>query len=123
MKHSKTGLFLMELIVGILFFSLASALCIQIFVKADAMNNESQQQGQASRIATSIIENYKAEQLQDDILYFDENGIACQKQDADYLAQLDYQGDLLKISIQYHHSEVYKTEYYHYHQRTVEETS
>lgn len=121
MKHSKTGLFLMELIVGILFFSLASALCIQIFVKADIMNKESQQRGHASRIATRIIENYKTDQLQNEILYFDENGIECQKQNYDYLAQLDQQGDLLKISIQYHHKEVYYIEYYHYHQRIMGE--
>lgn len=41
MKHSKSGLFLMELIVAFLFFSLASAICVQLFVKADTINEES----------------------------------------------------------------------------------
>lgn len=122
MKHSKTGLFLMELIIGILFFSLASAICIQIFVKAETMNNESQQQGQANRIATCIIEKYKANLSQDKIQYFDEKGTECSQQDYDYLAQLHQQGDLLTISIQYHQKEIYQIDYYHYHQKIVEDS-
>lgn len=38
MKHSKSGLFLMELIIAILFFSLASAVCIQMFAKAHILS-------------------------------------------------------------------------------------
>lgn len=34
MRHSKTGLFLMELIIVIFFFALTSAICLQVFVKA-----------------------------------------------------------------------------------------
>ena len=55
MKHSKTGLFLMELIIGILFFSLASAICIEIFVKAHLMNNESVQKSHAVKIASRCV--------------------------------------------------------------------
>lgn len=38
---SRTGLFLMELIIGILFFSLAGALCIQMFVKSHLISESS----------------------------------------------------------------------------------
>ena len=38
MKPSKSSLFLMELIISILFFSIASAVCIQLFVKAHLLN-------------------------------------------------------------------------------------
>lgn len=34
MRHSKTGLFLMELIIVIFFFALTSAISLQVFVKA-----------------------------------------------------------------------------------------
>lgn len=36
MRHSKTGLFLMELILVIFFFALTSAISLQVFVKAHA---------------------------------------------------------------------------------------
>lgn len=38
---SRTGLFLMELIIAILFFSLAGALCIQMFVKSHMISQSS----------------------------------------------------------------------------------
>ena len=38
--HSKSGLFLMELIISILFFSLAGAVCIQLFVKAHFVSRD-----------------------------------------------------------------------------------
>lgn len=37
----KTGLFLMELIIAILFFSLAAAICIQLFVKSHMISGRS----------------------------------------------------------------------------------
>lgn len=40
-NSSKTSLFLMELIIAILFFSLASAICIQLFVRSHIVSNES----------------------------------------------------------------------------------
>ena len=39
--HSKTSLFLMELIISILFFSVSGAICIELFVKAHALSEES----------------------------------------------------------------------------------
>ncbi|MGN1148542.1 MAG: hypothetical protein ACI4TB_08970 [Lachnospiraceae bacterium] len=47
MKSSKSSLFLMELIISILFFSLASAACIQLFVKAHLMDIRTKEQNQA----------------------------------------------------------------------------
>lgn len=40
-KSSKSGLFLMELILSILFFSLSSAICIQLFVKSHLISQQS----------------------------------------------------------------------------------
>lgn len=38
---SRTGLFLMELIIAVLFFSLAGAICVQLFVQAHIISNKS----------------------------------------------------------------------------------
>lgn len=40
-KSSKSGLFLMELILSILFFSLSSAVCVQLFVKSHLISQQS----------------------------------------------------------------------------------
>lgn len=40
-KTSKSSLFLMELILAILFFSLASAICVQMFVKGHSLSSDS----------------------------------------------------------------------------------
>lgn len=40
-SSSKTGLFLMELIISLLFFSLAGAVCIQLFVQSHMLSNKS----------------------------------------------------------------------------------
>ena len=120
MKHSKTSLFLMEFIVGILFFSIALALCVQLFVKAKTINEESVQKSRAQLIAGYIIENYKADQSLENSMYFDEQGLVCTKDNYYYLAHLKKQDDLLQISITYQDQEIYTTEYYHYQQRIWE---
>lgn len=47
MKSSKSSLFLMELILSILFFSVTSAACIQLFVKAHLLDNQTKEQNQS----------------------------------------------------------------------------
>lgn len=47
MKSSRSSLFLMELIISILFFSIASAACIQLFVKSHLLGQKTQEQNQA----------------------------------------------------------------------------
>ena len=39
--HSKTSLFLMELIISILFFSVSGAICVELFVNAHSLSEES----------------------------------------------------------------------------------
>lgn len=47
MKHSRSGLFLMELIISILFFSVAGAVCIQLFVKSHNISRDTVDQNNA----------------------------------------------------------------------------
>lgn len=43
MKHSKASLFLMEMILVLLFFSLASGICAQLFVKSNLLSNKTKE--------------------------------------------------------------------------------
>ena len=57
-KHSscRSGLLLMELIFSILFFSLVSAVCLQLFVKACILGQETKELDMAVRCAVSAAE-------------------------------------------------------------------
>lgn len=46
MKHSKSTLFLMELIIAILFFALASTVCIRLFAKSHLLSKQTVNQNQ-----------------------------------------------------------------------------
>lgn len=59
MKHQsarRSSLFLMELILAILFFSLASAVCIRLFVKAHTIGNDTQNLNRAVTQSQSAAE-------------------------------------------------------------------
>ena len=52
----RSSLLLMELILSILFFALASAVCLQIFVKASLIGKDTKELDQAVRCVTSAAE-------------------------------------------------------------------
>ncbi len=56
MKQSKASLFLMELIICILFFSLAAAVCVQLFVRSHNLSKRTVDQSQAVIIAENLAE-------------------------------------------------------------------
>lgn len=56
MNKSKTSLVLMELIVTILFFSLASAVCVQLFVRSHLITQETKELNEAINITQSVCE-------------------------------------------------------------------
>ena len=60
MNHSKSGLFLMELIISILFFSLASAVCIRLFAHAHIISKETVNQNNAITYAQNLAESWYA---------------------------------------------------------------
>lgn len=57
---TKSGLFLIELIIAILFFSLASAICIQLFIKAHFVSSNSEDLSMALNQSQSVAEYFKA---------------------------------------------------------------
>lgn len=58
MKHSRSGLFLMELMFAILFFSLSSTVCIQLFVRAHLTAAQSSDTSRAVVLAQSLAEAF-----------------------------------------------------------------
>lgn len=60
MSHSKSSLFLMELIISILFFSLASAVCVQLFAKAHVISGETVDLSHAVTEAQNLAELWYA---------------------------------------------------------------
>ncbi len=57
---SRSGLFLLELIISILFFSLASAVCIRLFVEAHIMDRDNRNLTQAVKLCENLAEVYTA---------------------------------------------------------------
>lgn len=53
-SSSRSGLLLMEIIIAILFFSLASAICLQLFVKAHNLGQDTRELDMAVRQASSV---------------------------------------------------------------------
>ena len=56
LPKSKTALFLMELIIVILFFSLASAVCMQLFARSHLISKQTTELNHAVAIAQSYAE-------------------------------------------------------------------
>lgn len=55
-RHSRSGLFLIELMICILFFSITAGICIQFFVKSHNMSQDAKNLYQAQQEAASMAE-------------------------------------------------------------------
>ncbi len=120
MKHSKSGLLLMELIIAILFFALASTVCIRLFAKSHLLSKQTINQNHAVLQAQNLAEAYLAtegdftqmgllfdhfvyENTQDAFsLFFDTNWQPGTCKEYDYVAKLtklDEQDGLIKAHI------------------------
>lgn len=60
MKSSKSALFLMELIISILFFALASTVCIQLFAKSHTLGQTTKEDSHALVICQNYAELFNA---------------------------------------------------------------
>lgn len=114
----RSSLFLLELMISILFFSLASALCMLLFAKANSLERRSADLNHAVNACTSVAEILKTE---DDVLsslseiypdssmdkniffvYYDKDWIPCTSENAEFILQLmlSKSGNLLSGDIQ-----------------------
>lgn len=99
-RNTRSSIFLLELMIAILFFSLGSAICIQVFVKAHTLNQSAQDLSfastQVSSVAsvvkytdqtmTSLKKFYPLIQETENgfIIYYDKNRKECAAKDASY---------------------------------------
>ena len=125
-RHNNiSSLFLLELILAVLFFSVASALCIQIFTKAHLMSQDARDLNFAVNEVSSMAEQISAgtlhsdtaassddtasdpstqmpdDSLQDAAAYYDSGYASCEKVDAVYVLTVHYEPEntLLKAHI------------------------
>lgn len=118
---SRSTLFLMELILSILFFSLASAICVQMFVKSHLLSKESKElnhaviwcesvaeafygcEGDMSKLSSVIGENNPDTVSKDNSIYifYDWDFSPCKESDAGYqvCATLSQEDGLLSLLI------------------------
>ncbi len=109
---SKSGIFLLELIIVILFFSIASTVCIEMFVKSYTINLESTQLNTCIQISETIAESFKNSQMDYDLnttttIYYDEDGLRSSAKDSFYYATIFYSS---KESIRSAHIELYTSD-------------
>lgn len=98
-KHSGTGLFMTELILVILFFSIAASCCLQAFARSARIHRQSEQLKAALNSTENLVQQLKS--LGGDLeglsayypqmslgeeaeVYFDQDGISCGEETADY---------------------------------------
>ena len=101
-RHNNiSSLFLLELILAVLFFSVASALCIQIFTKAHLMSQDARDLNFAVNEVSSMAEQMPDDSLQDAAAYYDSSYASCEKADAVYVLTVHYEPEntLLKDHI------------------------
>jgi Tfp pilus assembly protein PilE len=102
MKVSKTAIFLFELMVVILIFSVAAAVCTSAFGKAYGFSEDSKALTMAVLKAESIAEEFKAGKIPDGDLLFDKDWKQTKEDDkAVYFIQADTakDGDMTVMDI------------------------
>lgn len=67
-RSQSSGLFLFELIIAILFFSLASAVCVQIFVKSHLLSQQAQNLNYAVNLSSGAAQTINTGSSMTDIL-------------------------------------------------------
>ena len=87
-ESSRSSLFLLELMISIVFFSLAAAGCVQVFAKAHMLSREAGRLDMAVSVAQSLAEEYRGSRTEDDRRYYDELGNVCGEEDGTYLAEI-----------------------------------
>lgn len=85
-RHSKSGLFLIELMICILFFAFTAGICIRFFVKSHDMSTEARNLYQAQQEAASMAEVLEsdADSTEDIFIYYDKDWNQCDKKDKIY---------------------------------------
>ncbi len=105
-QHNKSSLFLMEIIINILFFSLLATFCLQIFFKAYQMSKDTSRLHKAVNVCTSVAEICQSEDqkglvlkqvypeadIENDVMniYFDSSFSPCKKSESEYVVTVKW---------------------------------
>jgi len=93
MKTSKSAVFLFELMIIILVFTLAAAICTQIFARAFNMSVESRELTMSSMTAQTVAEEFKAGKPVIESRYFDREWAVTDQAGAYYTVLLEEQSE------------------------------
>lgn len=101
---SKSSLFLLEMMISILFFSIAAAVCVQVFVKAHLVSRDAVNLNMAASAASSAAELLAQGDGREELLqefpeagetgegnicvYYDEGWFLCGEQDAVFFMEI-----------------------------------
>ena len=89
MKVSKSAVFLFELMVIILVFTIAAAICTSIFAESFNMSKESKDLTMSSINAQTLAERFKAGEDNIDTQYFNKDWEAVGESEAAYTIKVD----------------------------------
>ena len=89
MKVTKSAVFLFELMIIILVFTMAAAVCTRIFAGAYNMSTESRELTMSSINAQTVAERFKSGASDIEPLYFDSNWAPTDRAGASYSVELD----------------------------------
>ncbi len=95
-----SSLFLLEFILAILFFSVASAFCVQIFVKSHLLSKDAQDLNFAVNEVCNTAEQISSnsDTATDTIIYYDDSYKQCEKDNATYRLSTHFQDDQTLLS-------------------------
>ena len=80
MRNSRSSLFLMELVIVILFFSLSSAVCVKLFVKAHQMDQNTVNMNHAMIWIQNYAEQFRSNPANiNETIYLDKDWNTCEK--------------------------------------------
>ncbi len=104
MRHSsKAGLFLMELIAAILIFSIAGAVCLQLFAKARVVSTESKELSHAVSAVQAQTEIFYGNtgSVTDADIFYDKDFKVCSREGAAYelKAKVSSSGRLMQYNV------------------------
>ena len=140
--HSKAGLFLIELMLNILFFSVLVTVCLQFIFKAHTITSSTTALYRAANTCASVAEIYQSgsngkESLlnvypdalllnENLLIYFDENFTGCSEDKSHYRAFISFSNDACKtikitFSDTYDSCELYHLEVSGYHPKSLSE--
>ena len=85
----RSSLFLLELLFAILFFILASTICVRLFVKSHTIETEASDLNHAVNCASSVAELLQAGHMDSCTIFYDENWAETTAEDACYRLVLE----------------------------------